>query len=108
MINPSYLDARIRTASGINSLAGLWLFLAPSALTYLISDGAAALSSMLAGASIFVLSIVRVSAPRRSPVLSAINFALGFWTLISPWVFGLTLKKAHHSCEVVKSETAKS
>jgi SPW repeat len=91
MLKSPTTDVRIRLASGINLLSGLWLFLSPWALTSVASDRNASLSNMVIGCVMFVLGITRVSLPRRAPTLSGINFALGFWTLISPWVFGFTM-----------------
>jgi uncharacterized membrane protein YccC len=91
MLDSPTTDVRIRLASGINVLSGFWLFLSPWALTSVAGDHNAALSNLVSGFVMFILGIIRVSLPRRSPTLSGINFALGFWTLISPWVFGFTM-----------------
>jgi hypothetical protein len=95
MINIRSPDVRIRLASSVNVLSGLWLLAAPRVLTYTITANGAAANDMIIGAAMVIFGLARVSAPRRAPTPGGINFALGFWTLISPWVYGFSTEAAH-------------
>lgn len=94
MMNDRSTLTRIRIASGINVLSGLYLLCLPWTLHYIAADPSAALGSVAIGALMAIIGFVRISSPRRMAALSVINLALGFWTLISPWVYGFTLEAA--------------
>jgi hypothetical protein len=64
-------------------------------LTYIVTDNHAAVNDMIVGAAMMIFGLTRVPAPRRTPTPGGINFALGFWTLISPWVYGFSTQGAH-------------
>ena len=76
----------VKGASGINLLAGIWLFI--SAWVY----GAYALqnawNSWIVGALIVILAAVRLSDPMKTIWASWVNCILGIWTFASPWIYG--------------------
>jgi len=79
------MESRARLASGINVLAGIWLFLAPMVLGY--ADMEQALwNDRVIGVAIFVLALTRVAAPDRFAAISWVNFVLGAWLIIAPFL----------------------
>gem|GEM_PF-697315 len=74
-------------ASGINILAGLWLVLAPFALGFSGVE-AAMWNSVVVGAAVAILAMVRVAKPLEFEGLSWLNFVLGLWLIASPFVLG--------------------
>lgn len=76
------------STSGINIIAGLWLILAPFALGYSNVE-AAVWNSIILGVAVAVMAIVRVIQPLESEGVSWVNFVLGIWLLVSPFVLGL-------------------
>ena len=78
----------IRTASTINFLAGLWLFISP--WVYRASSLPNAWNSWIVGIVIATLAAVRMGNPFAARGGSVINMLLGIWTFASPWIFGYT------------------
>lgn len=74
--------------SGLNVLAGMWLILAPSALGYRESGSDAMWNDSIIGAGIALLALVRVTSPRATAELSWVNFVLGAWLIVAPFVLG--------------------
>jgi hypothetical protein len=79
--------SQVRTASGLNILAGLWLILAPFVLGF-SSLGGAMWNSLILGAAIAGLAIIRVINPLSLAGLSWWNFVFGIWLLLSPFIIG--------------------
>jgi hypothetical protein len=79
--------AQVRTASGLNILAGLWMVIAPWALGHAIVE-AAMWNSVLVGLAIAILAIVRLALPLQYEGVSWTNFALGFWLVMAPFFLG--------------------
>jgi hypothetical protein len=77
--------AQARTASGVNISLGIWLTVSPWVFSY--SGKPAMLSSTTVGVLIALLAAIRVISLRDSAGLSGINLLLGFWTVVSPWVY---------------------
>lgn len=77
----------IRWMSGINTAAGLWLFISPFVLDF-AGIGTALWNSLIIGAVIFVLAIYRAANPLRHKEYSWFNAVLGFWLIISPFLLG--------------------
>lgn len=75
---------KARWMSGINVLAGAWLFVAPFVLGY-VALRAALWNDMLVGATIFLLALVRAITPGHSPALSWVNVLLGLWLIVAPF-----------------------
>lgn len=73
-------------ASGLNVVAGLWLILAPTALGYRGIASDATWNDSIIGASIAVLALIRVGRPRATAELSWVNFVLGVWLMVAPFV----------------------
>ena len=74
-----------RWPSGINVLAGIWLILAPIALGFSGIEQAV-WNDRVVGAAGFVLAVARVAAPERFEVISWINFVLGAWLVVAPFL----------------------
>ena len=72
-------------ASGFNVLAGIWLIIAPWVLGYAVLQGAV-WNDVIIGIAVFVLACVRVFAAARFASISWINFVLGAWLIIAPFV----------------------
>ncbi len=77
--------------SVLNILAGLWLIIAPFVLGYynFYRDQVATWDSIIVGCVVLVLAAIRVAAPLRNVGLSWVNFLLGIWMIISPFVLRL-------------------
>lgn len=80
------LRRRIVVASGINLAMGLWLAVAPFALSF--EQPAALWNSVAVGITVAALAAGRVFGGHRVALLSWINVALGIWLIISPWLIG--------------------
>ena len=64
---------------------GTWIFGSPWALKYLDVDPAA-WNAFIVGAPIVLLALIELNVPRLWE--EGINFVLGLWTIVSPWVLG--------------------
>ena len=73
----------IKTLSGINLLAALWILISPFMLGLLGTNFA--LIAYTTGIILLIVSLVRVTLPERSAWMSWVNAILGFWLLISPF-----------------------
>ncbi|HLH43200.1 MAG TPA: SPW repeat protein [Bryobacteraceae bacterium] len=78
----------IRTASTINFLAGLWLFVSP--WVYRASSIPNAWNSWIVGIVIAILAAVGMENPFAARGASVFNMLLGIWTFASPWIFRYT------------------
>lgn len=72
-------------ASGGNILVGIWLVIAPFALDYGAFD-TPLWNDIVLGVAIFILALVRVTAPLAHAGISWVNFALGLWLIVAPFV----------------------
>ncbi len=77
--------AQVRTASGLNLLAGLWMLLSPWLLGF-SAVGNAAWNAVIAGLLIAVFAMARIAAPDRAETLSWLSFLLGIWLVVSPFL----------------------
>ena len=75
----------VKGASGINVLAGIWLFV--SAWVYGAYTLQNAWNNWIVGALIVILAAIRLSDPMKTAWASWINCALGIWTFASPWIY---------------------
>lgn len=76
----------VRTASGLNLLAGFWLLISPWIYgAYLLPD---AWNSWIAGFLIALFAAIRLAKPIHTAGLSWMNALLGIYVFISPWLFG--------------------
>lgn len=77
-----------KTASTINMLAGIWLFVSP--WVYGAYTSPVAWNSWIIGAVIIILAATRISHPLAMTWVSWVNCILGIWTFASPWIYGFT------------------
>ena len=73
------------TASGLDMLAGIWLLIGPFVLGFRGNTGAVA-NNVALGIVIGLLALYRAFNPATNSWVSWLNFLLGVWVLISPWV----------------------
>lgn len=83
----SHIANQVRTAGGLNFLAGLWIIFSPWAFGYFDSNGGG-WNSIIVGIVITVLAASRYLGTYQSSWMSWINVLLGLWLVISPWVYG--------------------
>ena len=80
----------VRTASGLDMLAGLWLILAPFILGY-STNPAALWNNLIVGSAVVILAGIRVGERGYRMVWpSWVNFILGLWLIISPYVLSFS------------------
>ena len=80
----------VRTASGLDMLAGLWLVLAPFLLTF-TGITAATINSVVLGALILILAGSReFGEGYRHAWPSWINVIVGAWLIIAPFALGFS------------------
>ncbi len=84
------LAASAGIASGLDTLAGIWLLISPFVLGFTSVTGAM-VHNVVLGLAIGILSAIRYSKPAQNIGLSWLNVALGFWLLISPWCVGFSV-----------------
>jgi len=81
----STAKGNVDIASGGNILAGIWLVIAPFALNYGAFD-TPLWNDIVLGVAIFILALMRVSAPLAHAGVSWVNFALGLWLIVAPFI----------------------
>ena len=79
----------MRTASGLNVIAGTWLFISAWVLGY-GDDDAAVATAVVTGAIVTLLALIRVSVVFTQAWPSMVNVAAGSWTFFSPWILGFS------------------
>ncbi len=77
--------ASVKTASGINVLAGIWLIISPFVLAF-YRNPAATWDEIIVGIIVLILAATRVADPLRTMWASWINLILGIWLIISPFI----------------------
>lgn len=87
--SPESPPSGIQLASGLNVAAGLWVFFSPWVFGYAV-DSAAMWVSMVSGAIIVSIGLIRSLHPRTNPSWSWVSFIVGLWVVITPWVYGYT------------------
>lgn len=82
------VSATVSLTSGLNLLLGLWLIMAPFTLDYTNSGGGldGYWNDVVIGAAIGILALLRIAGPARFAPLSWVNFVLGGWLVIAPFV----------------------
>lgn len=83
---------QVRTAGGLDILAGLWLLVAPFALNY-AANGGSTVNDLLVGAAIILFAGYEVVNVRNSTP-SWLNVLLGAWLVAAPFVLGFTTGSA--------------
>jgi SPW repeat len=79
---------QVRIVSGINTLLGALLVIAPWLFHYAAWQLAATCNSVIAGAAIMTCALLRVIHPGSSSGFAVANIAIGFWTLMTSSLFG--------------------
>ena len=80
-------QSNVKTASGINVLIALWLFVSPFLMGF--AGTAFATNLYIVAAIIGILALIRFFATSSDTAwLSWINIILGLWLFISPFIFG--------------------
>lgn len=79
-------NTQVRTASGLNVLAGIWVIISPWVFGYGEHIGAA-WNGVIVGIIVVILAAMRFSGAETT-WQSWINFILGLWLIISPWLYG--------------------
>ncbi|HJT77649.1 MAG TPA: SPW repeat protein [Gemmataceae bacterium] len=78
--------AGIKTASGLNILAGIWLIISPFVLGFFhYNQVSPLLNTLIAGVIVLILAACRVGLPYRNAWMSWVNLLLGIWLIISPF-----------------------
>ncbi len=74
----------VRTASGLNIVAGIWLIISPFVLGFFRAPSPL-WNTLIAGVIVAVFGAVRCANPDRYPGLTWVNLLLGIWLVISPF-----------------------
>jgi hypothetical protein len=80
-------ERRAVTFSGLDFLAGVWLFISPFVLSFQHVNFAAA-NDVMFGMLIALFAVYRYRNPAFNRGVSWLNFALGIWILVCPVVCG--------------------
>ena len=76
-------DTRVKTASGINVVAGLWLIVAPFLLGF---GGFDATNAIIIGIVVAVLSLVHSMSEMEHPWIAYVNTILGAWLIVTAFM----------------------
>jgi hypothetical protein len=83
-----------RTASIINFILGIWVLISPFVLG-VMHFRVAVWNNVIVGIIVIAFAANRTwGGSRRSTWTSWVNFALGIWLIISPWVVGFRTSPA--------------
>jgi hypothetical protein len=96
---PNRSEEVSRPASTLNVLAGIWLIISPWVLGF-SGMQAAMLSTLLVGIAVLVLAIIRLGTTGTSG-LSLLNFWLGLWLIISPFVLSFASRSLAMSNAII-------
>lgn len=77
-----------RPASGLNVVAGIWLIISAWVVGF-AGQPLATWETLCVGIAVLVLAIIRLGTP-GAVGLSWINFLLGIWLIIAPFVLGFS------------------
>lgn len=80
---------QVRTASGLNIIAGIWTIISP--WVYGFNNGVGNVwNSVIVGIIIAIFAAIRFFGAAGAVWLSWINALLGIWLILSPWIYGFT------------------
>lgn len=79
----------VSTLSGINIIAGIWLFISPFILAF-SGVGTALWNTLIIGVAVTIMAIVRVTNPLQYEGVSWMNFVLGIWLILAPFILGFS------------------
>ena len=88
-----------RWQDGINVLFGIWLFFSPWILGFYSSIPAASGNFFVVGIAVIVFAVIAMNV--RTAWEEWVNFALGIWMIISPWVAGYSANVAARDNAVI-------
>lgn len=82
------MDTRVKTASGINVVAGLWLIISPFLFGLV---GGVVANSIIVGIIVAVLALIRALNPEQAMWASYVNIVLGVWLIVSAFIMGVSM-----------------
>ncbi|MBK4739146.1 SPW repeat protein [Noviherbaspirillum pedocola] len=77
-----------RWQDSVNLVLAVWLFLSPWLLGYGSELPKAARNAWLLGAAVTIVAVATMYAPRVWEEI--VNFVLGAWGVVSPWILGFS------------------
>lgn len=83
-----------RAASAVNGMLGAWLMMSPIVSGYASYHDSDVWAVLVVGGTLMTFGMMRLLSPDELPVLSWLNFALGTFVLISPWLFRFSSDEA--------------
>jgi len=84
-----HLGNSVRTASGLNIIAGAWLFISAWVLGY-SDNGTALANAVIVGAIVVILALIRFGGAHAQALPSWLNVIAGVWTFFSAWILGFS------------------
>lgn len=96
LVEPEAQDRMIaaRVTTLVTAIASFCFFLTPI-LYFGVSEDPSGWNAWLIGGLLMCSCLVRIVWPAVTTFVSYVNFVLGIWVLISPWVFGYTWYLGH-------------
>ena len=79
----------VRWAAGLDVLAGIWILISPWVLAFW-GVGTATGNNIILGIAILVLGAIAYNGPEEMWA-SWVNFILGIWMIVSPYVLGFSM-----------------
>jgi hypothetical protein len=80
---------QVRTASGLNIIAGIWTIISPWVYGFFNGTGSV-WNNVIVGIVIAIFAAIRFFGAASAVWLSWINALLGIWLILSPWIYGYT------------------
>jgi hypothetical protein len=81
-VNTTAPRSQVSTASGLNLLVAIWLFISAFVVT---AYSPMVTNNILVGIAVFILAAIRAGGAYDQGWLSWVNALLGVWTIVSPW-----------------------
>lgn len=94
---------QIRWMSGLDIVLGIWVLISPWVLNFTTS--ASKVNSVIFGAAIIIFGLIREAAPRLN-WSSWINFMVGIWLVVSPFILQLNGAAAYWNLIIIGSLVA--
>ena len=73
---------QVQTASGLNVVVGVWLFISAFAI---YAHGSMVTNNVIFGVVVTVFALCRISGAYDQSWLSWLNALMGIWVIVSPW-----------------------
>jgi membrane-bound ClpP family serine protease len=89
---------QVRWMSGLDIVLGVWILISPWVLNF--STSASKVNSTIFGAAIIIFGLIREAAPRLN-WSSWINFLVGIWLVVSPFILQLNGAAAYLNLIIV-------